>query len=116
MSKQGHIIDKSIPPMVKTWPLLPEHLSISYQPDIPASSENHLSKERFGKIPPSMKSNFRHRSTQAPINLQVGPYTLTEITCEEKVVSILPRLSWEKHTLYPIINMPVPSLHHILCV
>ena len=85
-------------------------------PNIPPSNEDHFPKERFVEILSGMPSNFNHVITILPNNLQIIPHTNTEIALEKKVVSVLKCPNWTEYTFRPIINLPVPSLDHVLGV
>ena len=95
---------------------VPESSVIPDLPNIPPGSENHLPKERFVEILPSMACNLHHVITVFSYNLQINPHPNTEIALEKEVVSVLKYPSWTEYTFRPIINLALPALNHILGV
>ena len=94
MGKQSEIMNESISPCSEGRLDVPESSVISYLPNIPPSSKNHLRKERFVELLSSMEGNLHHVLTVFPVNLQIAPDASTEVAQEEKVVSVLQYPCW----------------------
>ena len=79
------------PPSNEGRSLISKDFPIPLCPDIPSSSENHLSEERMTKIPPSSKSQLICSLVwlSIPRNPKVIPNPLAEVASEEKVCTIL---------------------------
>ena len=116
MRKQSEIMNESISPCSEGRLDVPESSVISNLPNVPPGSKHHFSKERLVEFLFSMQGNLHHILTVFPKNLQVDPYASTEIALEEKMISVLQSPCWAKNTLWSIINLPFPSLNHVLGV
>jgi hypothetical protein len=66
-----------------------ENPRIPYYPYMPASYDEYLHEKRFTKIPSSICHNCLQIIIRMTLNLQIHLDTLTEITLEEQVYSIL---------------------------
>ena len=109
-------MDEAHSPSGKRWPNMPETFSILDQPNIPPGSEHHFSKERLVERLSGPLGNVNHVRSISPINLQISPYSSTEIALEKKMVSVLQMLCRAEHTLRAILNMPVSSEEHVFSV
>ena len=107
---------KRSPPMIEARSDMPKNFSIPNQPNVPASSEHHFSREWLIEIPSGIDSNFCHVVTLRPINLKVIPHKLAKETIEKEMIPISPDLQMTEHTRDPIFNMPMPSLNHVLSI
>ena len=95
---------------------MPEDLSIPDDPDIPASNEHHFSEEGLPKTPSSIKDQMSHGVTRRPINLQIVPNSDTKVAIKEQMIPCFPSLQRTKDTVYSILQMPMPPIHHVLGV
>jgi len=109
-------MNEANPPLSKRRPDMLETFSIPDQPDVPPGSKHHFSEERFIERLLGALGNVNHVRTMAPINLQVCPYSSTEVALEKEMISGLQVLGIAKHTLRTIQDVPVSSDEHILCV
>jgi hypothetical protein len=117
MGKKCNIIEKIMPPSPKQGSIIPENLCLPNSPYVSCTCEYSLSEERFAKIPPTSNSHLigGHRRLTHPIDVEVVPYSLTEITIEEQMNNIFFDQKRTENTSV-IINMPMSSLHHIPCI
>ena len=83
-----NITYKRSPPIIEARSDMPKNFSIPNQPNVPASSEHHFSKERLIEVPSGIDSNFCHVVTLRPINLKVIPHKLAKETIEKEMIHI----------------------------
>ena len=95
--------------MPKTF-IIPDH------PYVPPGSKHHFSEERFIEGLLGVLGNVIHVRTVVPINLQISPYSSTEVALEKEMISGLRMLGLAEHTIRAILNIPVPSDKHVLCI
>src|SRR4051812_7428875 len=105
---------KASPPLCKRGPDMPETFIIPDHPYVPPSSKHHFSKKWLIEGLLGALGNLNHVRTMAPINLQIRPYSNTEVALEKEMISSLLVLCMAEHTLRAILNVPVPSGKHVL--
>ena len=109
-------MNEANPPLGKRGPDMLEIFSIPDQLDVPPGSEHHFSEERLIERLLGALGNVNHVRTMVPINLQICPYSSTEVALKKEMISGLRVLGVVEHTLRAILNIPVPSDKHVLCI
>src|SRR4051812_12984328 len=109
-------MNKDNPPLGKRWPDMLETFSIPDQLDVPPGSEHHFSEVRFIEGLLGIFGNVSHVRTIAPINLQICPYSRTEVALKKEMISVLQVMCGAEHTLRAILDVPVSSDNHVFCV
>ena len=109
-------MNKASPPLCKGGPDMPETFIIPDHPYVPPGSKHHFSKKRLIKGLLGAHGNLNHVRTLAPINLQICPNSNTEVALEKEMISSLQVLCMAEHTLRAILNVPVSSDEHVLCI
>src|SRR4051812_43215371 len=109
-------MNEANPSFCKRGPDMPETFIIPDHPYVPPGSKHHFSEERFIEGLLSAIGNVNHVRTLVPINLQICPYSSTEVALEKEMISGLQVLGVTEHTLRAILNIPVPSDKHVLSI
>ena len=95
---------------------MPETFIVPDHPYVPPGSKHHFSKKWFIEGILGALGNMNHVRTMAPVNLQICPYSNTEVALEKEMISGLQVLGMAEHTLRAILNVPVSSDEHVLCI
>jgi hypothetical protein len=82
MSMQGDIMDEITSPCRKFWLNILKNLGIANLPNVPARQRDHFSEKEFVESSRCLFCSLCHIAT-APSNLQVRPYSHTEVAVKE---------------------------------
>ena len=66
---------------------MPETFSIPDHPYVPPGSKHHFSENRFIEGLLGALGNMNHVRTMVPINLQICPYSSTEVALKKEMIS-----------------------------